>query len=82
MLLILGLLDRDDIFARHSHAEGVITELTGMGTGDCGFDFETGQAYLTYAEAVRTRGRLRAPNCLAKNSVAFPAVRLLSSWGR
>lgn len=29
--------------------QGRISVLTGLGTGDCGFDFETGQVYLVYA---------------------------------
>ena len=31
-------------------AEGRVTVLTGMGTGDCGFDFENERTYLVYAE--------------------------------
>jgi hypothetical protein len=30
-------------------AEGRVTVLTGVGTGDCGFDFENGRTYLVYA---------------------------------
>jgi hypothetical protein len=52
--------------------------LTGMGTGDCGFDFETGQAYLIYAEPVG-KSDLFTSICTATASVeqSGPALRYL-----
>ena len=33
-------------------AAGTVSVLTGIGEGDCGFDFETGSQYLVYADKV------------------------------
>lgn len=33
-------------------AKGEVTVLTGMGTGDCGYDFRTGKEYLVFADTV------------------------------
>ncbi|HTW25306.1 MAG TPA: hypothetical protein VMD78_17015 [Candidatus Baltobacteraceae bacterium] len=33
-------------------ASGTVVVLTGMGLGDCGFDFETGKQYLVYADRI------------------------------
>jgi hypothetical protein len=34
------------------HIEGPVTVVTGMGGGDCGFDFETGEEYLMYTDSI------------------------------
>lgn len=33
-------------------AQGEVTVLTGMGTGDCGYDFRTGKEYLVFADTI------------------------------
>jgi hypothetical protein len=38
--------------AYRGQASGTVIILTGMGLGDCGFDFETGKRYLVYADRI------------------------------
>jgi hypothetical protein len=54
------------------------TVLTGMGGGDCGFDFETGKEYLVYGEMI-DRGGLFTSICTGTALLehAGPALRLL-----
>jgi len=48
--------------AYRGQADGAVTVLTGLGGGDCGFDFEVGQEYLVYANRI-TGGRLFTSIC-------------------
>lgn len=55
-----------------------VTVITGLGTGDCGFDFENGRTYLVYAE--RLKGDVLFTSiCMATASVeeSGAALRLL-----
>lgn len=55
-----------------------VTVLTGLGGGDCGFDFETGKKYLVYASRVNTE-TLFTSICSGTSSLeeAGPALRFL-----
>jgi hypothetical protein len=55
-----------------------ITVLTGMGDGDCGLDFETGSAYLIYAEIFDT-GKLFTTICMGTSFLreSGPQLRFL-----
>ena len=55
-----------------------VTVLTGLGGGDCGFDFETGKKYLVYASKVNTE-ILFTSICSGTSSLeeAGPALRFL-----
>lgn len=56
----------------------VVVVLTGMGTGDCGFDFETGKHYLVYADKIDA-DNLFTSICTGTSLMdhAGPAVRFL-----
>ena len=60
------------------HIEGPLTLVTGMGGGDCGFDFETGKEYLVYADSI-SGGILFTSICTGTTSLneAGPALRYL-----
>lgn len=64
--------------AYRGNASGNITVLTGLGGGDCGFDFETGKQYLVYASRVNTE-ILFTSICSGTSSLeeAGPALRFL-----
>lgn len=64
--------------AYRGQTEGRTTVLTGMGGGDCGFDFETGKDYLVYADSI-DGGILFTSICTgtAPLEEAGPALRLL-----
>jgi hypothetical protein len=64
--------------AYRGNASGSITVLTGLGGGDCGFDFETGKQYLVYASRVNTE-ILFTSICSGTSSLdeAGPALRFL-----
>jgi hypothetical protein len=64
--------------AYRGNASGSVTVLTGLGGGDCGFDFETGKKYLVYASRVNTE-ILFTSICTGTSSLeqAGPAFRLL-----
>lgn len=64
--------------AYRGNASGSITVLTGLGGGDCGFDFETGKQYLVYASRVNTEV-LFTSICSGTSSLedAGPALRFL-----
>jgi hypothetical protein len=49
-------------YVYRGQAEGTVTLITGLGGGDCGFDFEVGQEYLVYANSI-TGGRLFTSIC-------------------
>ena len=55
-----------------------VTVLTGIGGGDCGFDFETGKQYLVYASRIDAK-TLSTNICSGTSSLerAGPALRLL-----
>ena len=58
-------------------AQGEVTVTTGMGMGDCGYDFYTGKEYLVYANA--QRGMLFTSICTGTDLLAEsgPALRFL-----
>ncbi len=60
-------------------AAGTVTVLTGSGEGDCGFDFETGNQYLVYADK-GDEGNLVTSICTGTSLLAHAesAVRALS----
>lgn len=64
--------------AYRGKVSGNVTVLTGMGLGDCGFDFETGKAYLVYADRVDTVS-LSTSICTGTSPLeqAGPALRFL-----
>jgi hypothetical protein len=64
--------------AYRGNASGSVTVLTGLGGGDCGFDFETGKQYLVYARRVNTE-ILFTSICSGTSSLeeAGPALRFL-----
>jgi hypothetical protein len=64
--------------AYRGNASGKVSVLTGLGGGDCGFDFETGKQYLVYASRVNTEV-LFTSICSGTSSVqdAGPALRFL-----
>lgn len=59
-------------------AKGTVIVLTGMGLGDCGFDFETGKQYLVYADRIDAVN-LFTSICTGTSPVeqAGPALRFL-----
>jgi hypothetical protein len=59
-------------------ASGTVMVMTGLGGGDCGFDFETGKQYLVYASEVGS-GMFFTSICTGTSSKeeAGPALRLL-----
>jgi hypothetical protein len=59
-------------------ATGTVIVLTGMGYGDCGFDFETGKQYLVYADRGDS-GSLFTSICTGTSPLeqAGPALRFL-----
>jgi len=64
--------------AYRGQAAGTVIVLTGMGYGDCGFDFETGKQYLVYADRIDSE-RLSTSICTGTSPVehAGPALRFL-----
>lgn len=64
--------------AYRGNASGKVIVLTGLGGGDCGFDFETGKQYLVYASRVNTE-ILFTSICSGTSSLeeAGPALRYL-----
>jgi hypothetical protein len=64
--------------AYRGDASGKVSVLTGLGGGDCGFDFETGKQYLVYASRVNTE-ILFTSICSGTSSLeeAGPALRFL-----
>jgi hypothetical protein len=64
--------------AYRGQASGNVTVLTGMGLGDCGFDFETGKEYLVYADRVDAEN-LFTSICTGTSPLeqAGPALRYL-----
>jgi len=58
--------------------QGSYTVLTGMGTGDCGYDFEPGKEYLVYAEPMGD-GTFFTSICTGTNLLEHsgPALRVL-----
>lgn len=59
-------------------AQGEVTLFTGMGTGDCGYDFHTGNEYLVFASTI-AGGALFTSICTGTDLVEHsePEVRLL-----
>lgn len=64
--------------AYRGQVSGTVTILTGMGLGDCGFDFETGKEYLIYANRIDATN-LSTNICSGTAPVehAGPALRFL-----
>ena len=64
--------------AYRGNASGNVSVLTGLGGGDCGFDFETGKQYLVYASRINTE-ILFTSICSGTSSLedAGPALRFL-----
>jgi hypothetical protein len=64
--------------AYRGQVSGNVTVLTGMGLGDCGFDFESGKKYLVYADRVDA-GSLFTSICTGTSPLeqAGPALRFL-----
>ena len=60
------------------HSQETFTALTGMGLGDCGFDFEIGKKYLVYADPIDDRTSFTSI-CTGTDLVEHsgPALRLL-----
>lgn len=60
------------------HVTGSVVVLTGMGGGDCGFDFETGKQYLVYADRIDA-ANLFTSICTGTSLLAHggPALRYL-----
>jgi hypothetical protein len=64
--------------AYRGQVSGTVVILTGMGLGDCGFDFETGKQYLVYADRIDVVN-LFTSICSGTSPVehAGPALRFL-----
>lgn len=65
-----ALFEVEEVFKGVSESEGVVEVYTGMGGGDCGYDFETGERYLVFAHRDPDDGRLRTGICTLTHPVS------------